>query len=140
MATDNRMNHCKRCQKATLHISRGTSHLLHLVLSVMTLGVWMLVWILTTLLHSAESQCTECGRNRGSPLATLAMVALLMAVVLPNVWYAFNKDKSLAEVENEIGATQRASAPSPAPNSDGVLRGEFRYGRSGSFTGARQGE
>ena len=128
MATDKRMNHCKRCQKATLHIGRGTSHLLHLVLSVMTLGVWMLVWILMTFLNSADSQCTECGRNRRAPLATLAVIGLLMAVVLPNVWYAFNKDKSLAEVENETGATQRASAPRPAPDPDALLRGEFRYG------------
>lgn len=138
MATENRMNHCKRCQKATLHVSRGTSHLLHLVLSVVTIGLWTLVWIFTAFLHGAESQCTECGRNRRAPLATLAIA--LMAVVLPSVWYAVNKDKSLAGVENETGATQRASAPSPAPNPDGVprwvprsapdpdgvLRGEFR--------------
>lgn len=137
MATDQRMNHCKRCQTATVHIHRGTSHVLHLVLSVATIGFWAPVWILMTFLHSADSQCTQCGRNRRAPLSTLAIA--LTAVVLPTVWYAFNKDKSLAGVEGP-GVTQSASAPSPAPNldgvlrwaprsapdSDGVLRGEFR--------------
>lgn len=135
MATDQRMNHCKRCGKATIHISHSTSHLLHLFLSVMTFGVWMLVWLLMAMGHGAESRCTECGKNRRALIPTLALTALIMAVVLP-VWHVLNEDKP-----NEGAETQNASLPRPAPNSDdgvlrwapraapdpdGVLRGEFR--------------
>lgn len=135
MATNKIMNHCKRCRKATLHISRSTSHLLHLVLSLVTLGIWTLVWIFLSLLHGAESQCTECGRNRLAPLAALAVIAVAMAILVPTVRHAFS-DKSVVSVEKQTGSAQSASAPKPdgtlrwspnsAPDPDGVVRGEFR--------------
>lgn len=97
MATDQRMNHCKRCQKATPHISQSTSHFLHLFLTILNFGVslfsvtllaplvvvlwvWPVVWFAVTLWHRAQSQCTACGKYR---LAALPALAFTVVFILP---------------------------------------------------------
>lgn len=58
------MRACKHCQKPTLHVGPETSHLLHLVLSFVTLGIWTIPWILITASNNLSGQCTVCGRKR----------------------------------------------------------------------------
>lgn len=65
MSTGQIMKHCKACQKPTLHVGPQTSHLLHLVLSVITVGVWLPVWVIVELSNSTQVACTQCGRKRG---------------------------------------------------------------------------
>ena len=47
-----------------MHLVQTTSHILHLLLSVITVGFWIPIWILVALIKSAP-QCTECGGKRG---------------------------------------------------------------------------
>jgi len=64
MASENRMLACSgACGKMTLHIAPRTSHILHLLLSVITLGVWLLVWYFVALstVPEGRAQCTVCG-------------------------------------------------------------------------------
>lgn len=65
MATDQRMDQCKKCAKITMHVRKGTSHVLHLLLSLITFGVWLPVWIILALNSSTTGQCTECGHRKG---------------------------------------------------------------------------
>lgn len=65
MPTSNVMTNCSKCQKKTLHIEQKLNHILHLLLSVVTAGVWLIVWILLALFHDKKTQCTVCGHNKG---------------------------------------------------------------------------
>ena len=64
MSTYNEMMYCAQCKKHTLHLRDKTSHILHLILSLLTFGAWILVWILITWSNSMQNQCTVCGRTR----------------------------------------------------------------------------
>lgn len=50
---------CKRC--GIVRIQRpGTNHLMHLVLSVLTGGLWLAIWVLAVMLPS-QWRCDSCG-------------------------------------------------------------------------------
>lgn len=59
------MRYCRSCKKKTMHVGPATAHLLHLVLSIITMGVWVPVWIIVHLSHSTQIACSQCGRQRG---------------------------------------------------------------------------
>lgn len=63
--TNQTMMECKQCRKNTLHLQPSTSHVLHLLLSVLTMGVWLVVWFLVAQNNKGQGQCTECGKRRG---------------------------------------------------------------------------
>lgn len=56
---------CKNCQRATPHERPSTSHLLHLVLSIVTAGFWIPVWFIVAMNNRGRGQCTVCGREVG---------------------------------------------------------------------------
>lgn len=55
---------CKACGKTTIHLQPRTSHLLHLLLSLIG-GLWIPIWIIITMNNRSQGQCTVCGRIRG---------------------------------------------------------------------------
>lgn len=65
MATNQVMNHCKNCRKQTMHLQPSTAHVLHLLLSIVTFGVWILVWFLVAVSNGSQLICSQCGRARG---------------------------------------------------------------------------
>jgi hypothetical protein len=56
---------CKRCKLQTMHVRPPTSHVLHLLLSLVTLGLWIPMWILVAISNSSQLRCATCGRERG---------------------------------------------------------------------------
>ena len=65
MATAQTMKTCIGCGKPTVHLEQRMNHILHLILTVITAGIWALVWILLAVLHDTNPQCTQCGQSRG---------------------------------------------------------------------------
>lgn len=63
--TTQEMMHCDNCGKNTMHVRPSTSHVLHFLLTVVTLGFWAIVWLLVTLSNSSQNQCSVCGREVG---------------------------------------------------------------------------
>ena len=63
MATKQEMKHCYKCKKMTLHLADRPSHLLHLALSVLTFGIWLVVWFLLCLFPN-PMRCSNCGDAR----------------------------------------------------------------------------
>jgi hypothetical protein len=59
------MKKCKACSKMTMHVQPATSHILHLILSLITFGLWIPIWVLLAASHGSQAQCTECGKNKG---------------------------------------------------------------------------
>ena len=65
MGSNQEMVHCKRCKQMTMHLIPGTSHVLHVILSIITAGLWLPVWLLVHWNNRTWSQCSSCGRKRG---------------------------------------------------------------------------
>ena len=63
--TDLEMKHCKRCGKVTQHLKPSTSHVLHLLLSLISVGLWLPFWFLIAMSNNSQGQCTHCGRKKG---------------------------------------------------------------------------
>jgi hypothetical protein len=54
------IEYCEKCSKQTLHIAQAINHILHLLLSVVTGGFWIIVWICIGI-TSGKGICTICG-------------------------------------------------------------------------------
>lgn len=51
---------CRECQKRVLAQRPGTNHGLHLVLTIVTGGAWLLIWILVAV-KIGGWRCAFCG-------------------------------------------------------------------------------
>jgi hypothetical protein len=67
MATVQRMSWCRTCDRKTLHIQQKESNLFHLILTLVTGGLWLVVWIFAPM-RSGSAQCTSCGETVWSGL------------------------------------------------------------------------
>lgn len=54
--------HCPKCDRGVIGVKNAPSHLLHLILALVTFGLWIPIWILLTLLVSRRHpSCQKCG-------------------------------------------------------------------------------
>lgn len=57
--------YCPVCQRQTLYAKEGLNHVLHLILTLVTLGLWGIVWIILGIASAAKpTRCTQCGTTR----------------------------------------------------------------------------
>lgn len=80
------MHHCRNCKSPQQFLRPETSHVLHLLLSIITIGLWLPVWFLIAANHSTSSQCTRCGQSSGLAWGHLAFALFVALVAL--VYYA----------------------------------------------------
>lgn len=60
--------YCEKCEKNVVVTRPGTNHILHLLLSLLTGGIWIIVWIICAI-KIGDWQCRECGESaKGNPL------------------------------------------------------------------------
>lgn len=54
---------CPYCEKQVLIQRKGTAHILHLFLTIMTCGFWAFIWILCGLNNAyfSDWRCAHCG-------------------------------------------------------------------------------
>lgn len=71
MSTSQIMIHCKRCGKPTIHLAQHPNHIMHLLLTVFTAGLWLIVWVFAAA-GTQKPQCTVCGK-RNSQLKSFAL-------------------------------------------------------------------
>lgn len=64
MASRQYMHKCKQCNKQTMHLGPSTSHLLHLLLSIVTVGIWVIPWIIISASNASQGQCSVCGKTK----------------------------------------------------------------------------
>lgn len=65
MKTQEEMLKCKSCGRKTVHLKKVPSSLLHLVLTILTAGLWAIVWIGVSL-NTGKPTCKMCGKTRGA--------------------------------------------------------------------------
>lgn len=54
--------HCKHCDRDVMVRRKGTNHILHLLLSIVTVGIWIIMWILLSI-KIGGWRCSICGRK-----------------------------------------------------------------------------
>lgn len=64
MPTVQRMIHCTHCGQRTLHVGEKPTHWLHAVLTVLTVGLWIIPWSWVTL-AAGQPRCSVCGKAVG---------------------------------------------------------------------------
>ncbi|MCA9052978.1 MAG: hypothetical protein KDA75_04030 [Planctomycetaceae bacterium] len=64
--------YCRRCKRYVPAIQGGANHVLHLLLAIVTAGMWIPVWFLAS--ASGDPICPECGR----PIRSRLMIAMLL--------------------------------------------------------------
>lgn len=62
MQTKQEQRFCKKCDDIMPVSKRVPSHILHLLLSLCTAGMWLIIWLLVTLVASSNKfKCVKCG-------------------------------------------------------------------------------
>ena len=59
-ALDYKREYCHDCKRYVLAQRKGTNHVLHLLLSVITVGLWVIIWILLCIPIDGW-YCPNCG-------------------------------------------------------------------------------
>lgn len=63
MPTKRKMLKCRSCGEKQEHLINTPSHLLHLVLTILTAGLWAVIWLLLAL-STGTPECAKCGKKR----------------------------------------------------------------------------
>jgi hypothetical protein len=77
---------CRVCNKQSLLRRRGTNHILHLLLTIVTFGWWSLAWLSFSLKLGGGWRCGQCGAKarvkRGMRETVLLSILALMLVFI----------------------------------------------------------
>ena len=60
MAYQESTGFCKICNKQSMLRRKGINHIFHFFMSVVTLGLWIIVWIASAI-RIGGWRCTQCG-------------------------------------------------------------------------------
>ncbi|ATG73659.1 hypothetical protein AN401_07145 [Zobellella denitrificans] len=63
MAEEKKSAYCKSCERRVVVFRKGTNHILHLLLSIITFGLWLIIWFGCAVKFGGW-RCTECGSKR----------------------------------------------------------------------------
>lgn len=64
MALQQRRTFCPHCDCTVLGVREKPNHLLHLLLSIVTGGLWLIVWLLVSISSGGSRyKCPTCGSN-----------------------------------------------------------------------------
>jgi hypothetical protein len=78
MSLEQTQKYCQHCQSQQLHARPGTSHLLHLVISLFLCGLWIPIWILSSM-QIGGWRCQKCGTKAGQgAMGILALILILL--------------------------------------------------------------
>jgi hypothetical protein len=62
MGTKTTGKRCWHCQKNVMAQKNTPNHVLHLLLTIFTAGLWGIVWLIVTLSNIGGYRCTQCGK------------------------------------------------------------------------------
>jgi hypothetical protein len=68
MAMKYKRGFCKDCNKDVKVFTKAPNHILHLLLSIITAGIWLIVWIMACISHDPW-RCDECGSKKISKVS-----------------------------------------------------------------------
>lgn len=63
MGTKTTGKYCRTCQREVLAQKNTPNHILHLLLTLVTAGIWGIVWLIIVLTNVGGYRCTNCGNR-----------------------------------------------------------------------------
>ena len=57
--------YCSNCKKNVLIRAQKPNHVLHLILSIVTSGLWIIIWVILSI-RAKEWHCSQCGQKISS--------------------------------------------------------------------------
>lgn len=63
MADERRGGYCNNCKADRVVFRPGTSHILHLLLTLVTMGLWLIVWFGSAVKFGGW-RCSVCGSKK----------------------------------------------------------------------------
>ena len=55
--------YCEICKKFTRQLFEKVNHFLHLILTIITFGIWSIVWVYIAIWTFRYSECLKCGNR-----------------------------------------------------------------------------
>ena len=52
---------CKTCGENRLAVRTTPNHVLHLILTILTAGLWAIVWVIVSVVSAGNFRCSQCG-------------------------------------------------------------------------------
>lgn len=86
--------YCNLCKKRVAVRAEGVNHVLHLLLSIVTGGFWLIIWFIWAMLPD-DWYCTECGQH-------IKLDSTKPTNNCPKCKVAIEKDKT-SDTENSLG-------------------------------------
>ena len=65
MAMDYKSGFCELCNTTRKVERKGTNHILHLLITLVTFGFWLIIWILVSV-KIGGWRCEQCGTTKVS--------------------------------------------------------------------------
>lgn len=63
MGTKTTGKFCNACQANVMAQKNTPNHILHLILSIVTFGLWLIVWLVLIVASLGGWRCTKCGHR-----------------------------------------------------------------------------
>ncbi|MBR1944956.1 MAG: zinc ribbon domain-containing protein [Alphaproteobacteria bacterium] len=54
--------YCDHCKKQVLAKKKGCNHIIHAILSILTGGIWLIIWLLCAITWD-DWYCSQCGEH-----------------------------------------------------------------------------
>lgn len=54
---------CSHCQTQVMAQGTKPNHILHLILTLATMGFWAWVWLIVTIAKAGKYRCSRCGNR-----------------------------------------------------------------------------
>lgn len=70
---------CTNCKKEVATKTEKVNHILHLLLTLLTAGFWLLVWILLSM--TKKEVCVECGKPPGSSMGKAVLIIIIGTIL-----------------------------------------------------------
>jgi len=124
-------SYCFSCESNVLTVGTKTNHLLHLVISFLTFGLWIFVWILLAYSNFENFRCSKCGLKIGEAPGLIGEVpespglSLAKNLIVVEKYSDLTVDALNDEGEGETGFK---------PNDENDLRGFLHKYTSSEYT------
>jgi hypothetical protein len=118
---------CKACNRQTLHVCQETNcnHILHLLLSIVTCGLWLPIWLLAAISSSKSTPiCTACGSKPDNPALRFALAVILLAILLAFFYFvgtSHGQSAEMAQLRDLRQGLIKAAIEKDRATNDGVL-------------------
>jgi DNA-directed RNA polymerase subunit RPC12/RpoP len=63
MASEEAPGYCSHCKKKVKVRKNKLNHIFHFIMTIITLGIWAIIWIFLALSNAFEWRCVNCGHR-----------------------------------------------------------------------------